>query len=364
MQIVAEGGKADAPDDPTKEGNSFGGWYTDNNTFINAWNFESETVTTDVSLYAKWVINVTPKPDLLNGYIVKEIAFDSKGNAWIGTFKQGIIRYNTEETLFFNSDNSIIPKDFNPYDIAVDKNDNVWIGGGHGLLKYDGQKFTLYNTQNTPMPLNVVKSVAIDSKNNIWFASCDIITGGIVKYDGIEWTVYTPDNSILPYNFVSNIEIDQSDNIWVAYYNCLVKISNSEWKIFTDQELGFTPYHINDIKINSNNSVVGVIQYSTSSMIFPLSSPDLFIFDGENTTLLSCNDGPIRFDMMTEITIDHNDYVWCYGVGSIVGVWIEDQWTKFDRSEFGGSSVWTIKEAPDHKIWIGTEYGIYIRQSI
>jgi len=309
------------------------------------------------------VIDESPEPVSLDDYLVTQIAFDSKGNAWLGTFKQGIIRYNAKDAVLavlFNSGNSVVPNDFVPNDIAVDKNDNVWIGGGDGLLKYDGKEFTLYNTQNTPMPLNFVKSVAVDSKNNIWFASCNINTGGIVKYDGKEWTVYTPDNSILPYNLVSNIEIDPSDNIWVAYCNCLVKISNSEWKIFTDQELGFTPYHITDIKINSNNSVVGVIDYSGSSAIFPPSSPDFFIFDGDKTTLLSCNGGT-RLITMPKITIDHNDNIWCFGTGSRCGVWIDDQWTQLDRSEIGGSNAWAIKEAPDHKIWFGNENGIYIR---
>ena len=69
--------------------------------------------------------------DGLDGYAIRAIAFDSKGNAWIGAFKKAnpenektqdcIIRYNGQETEIYNSENSI-------FDIAVDKNDNVWIG--------------------------------------------------------------------------------------------------------------------------------------------------------------------------------------------------------------------------------------------
>jgi len=298
--------------------------------------------------------------DSLDGYFVKEIAFDSKGNTWLGTFKQGIIRYHVNEIVVFNSGNSVVPQDFSPFDMTVDKNDYVWIGGTGGLLKYDGNEFKLYNTQNTPMPLNLVSSVAVDSKNSVWFASCNVNTGGIVKYDGTDWTVYTPDNSILPYNLVSNIVIDQSDHVWVAYYNCLVKISNDGWKVFTDAELGFTPYHINDIKINSKNSVVGVIDYSFSSIKFPPTSPDFFVFDGEKTTLLSSN-GALGLTIMPKITLDHHDHIWCFGTGSKFGVWMDDQWMQLDRSEFGGSNPWVIKEAPDHKIWFGNEKGVFIR---
>lgn len=38
---------------PTADGNTFGGWYKEN-TCTNAWNFATETITSDKTLYAKW----------------------------------------------------------------------------------------------------------------------------------------------------------------------------------------------------------------------------------------------------------------------------------------------------------------------
>ncbi|MFA5450183.1 MAG: leucine-rich repeat protein, partial [Clostridia bacterium] len=53
--ITAFAGKSlDAPDDPTQEGYSFDGWYTDNETFLNAYTFTTmpgESLT----LYARWL---------------------------------------------------------------------------------------------------------------------------------------------------------------------------------------------------------------------------------------------------------------------------------------------------------------------
>ncbi|MBS7528123.1 InlB B-repeat-containing protein, partial [Fusibacter paucivorans] len=46
------------PTDPTRTGYSFGGWYTDDNTFADAWDFDNDTMpASDLSLYAKWTIN-------------------------------------------------------------------------------------------------------------------------------------------------------------------------------------------------------------------------------------------------------------------------------------------------------------------
>jgi len=43
-------------DVPTKDGNyEFDGWFKDNETFTNPWNFEIDIVTADLTLYAKWL---------------------------------------------------------------------------------------------------------------------------------------------------------------------------------------------------------------------------------------------------------------------------------------------------------------------
>ena len=300
---------------------------------------------------------------ILDGYVVKAIAFDSKGNAWIGTQGQGLIRYNENETVIYNSENSVLPKDFVIWDIAVDKNDNVWIGANDGVWKYDGIEFTFYNSQNTAMPEDIVRSIAVDSKNNIWMASCRFRQGGLVKYDGNTWTAYTPDNSPLPTNSVKGIAFDKSDNVWLSlsdYVNqaYLVKISTDRWDIYDENDLGFKPYYFGGIQCDSKNRLWGAIDYSLSdTWVSP--SPHFFIFDEKQTTPLSCgNDVRVT---LPRITIDNNDDVWCYGVGSVWGVWIGEQWKQLDNSVFGGANPWIIKEATDHRIWFGTENGIYIR---
>jgi len=56
-QTVAHGGKVTEPTDPTKTDYTFGGWYKESGC-INAWNFDTDTVTSNVTLYAWWVAPV------------------------------------------------------------------------------------------------------------------------------------------------------------------------------------------------------------------------------------------------------------------------------------------------------------------
>lgn len=43
----------DAPEPPTREGYTFTGWYRDNACYV-PWDFETDTVETDTTLYAGW----------------------------------------------------------------------------------------------------------------------------------------------------------------------------------------------------------------------------------------------------------------------------------------------------------------------
>jgi uncharacterized repeat protein (TIGR02543 family) len=52
-QTVNEGGKAAKPADPGKDGFLLAGWFKED-TFANRWNFDTDTVTGNITLYAKW----------------------------------------------------------------------------------------------------------------------------------------------------------------------------------------------------------------------------------------------------------------------------------------------------------------------
>jgi uncharacterized repeat protein (TIGR02543 family) len=53
-QVVEYGKHIPRPADPQRTNYKFGGWFTDNDTFTNEWNFATHIVTQDTTLYAKW----------------------------------------------------------------------------------------------------------------------------------------------------------------------------------------------------------------------------------------------------------------------------------------------------------------------
>ena len=55
-QTVKEGGKVEKPVDPTLDNHQLSGWATADNATSSLWNFETGTVTSDMTLYARWAL--------------------------------------------------------------------------------------------------------------------------------------------------------------------------------------------------------------------------------------------------------------------------------------------------------------------
>ncbi|MFO7448477.1 MAG: two-component regulator propeller domain-containing protein [Ignavibacteriaceae bacterium] len=301
---------------------------------------------------------------ILPGYYITSISFDSKGTAWIGTFRQGLIKYDGNTTIF-NSAGSELPDSIVIWDVATDKNDNVWLGTDSGLIKYDGQKFSFYNTSNSPLPLNLVWSIAVDYDNTLWLASCRFREGGLVKFNNNGWTVYTPDNSLLPSSSVRDIAVDRNNNIWMAVSETInggniVKLSGKEWNIFSGQEIGFNPYYFDELVVSDNGYIYASIDYSLSSF-YDLNRPHIISFDSRKWEIRNPVDevgNPLGF--AGPICTDHYGNLWAglWRDNVRIAVYNNGKWI-YNGSDFHNVSLTELQCDRSNKIWVGTTDGIY-----
>jgi uncharacterized repeat protein (TIGR02543 family) len=87
-QIVKNGEKISKPADPTRDGYDFDGWAKANNETSELWNFASETVSADMTLYAKWI--EVEEVDNSGVYVAGSV--DGRAVLW----KNGITQYLTD----------------------------------------------------------------------------------------------------------------------------------------------------------------------------------------------------------------------------------------------------------------------------
>ena len=72
--------------------------------------------------------------------------------------------------------------------IAVDINDNIWLGTSAGVQMFDGTNWTSYTVSTHPtMPSNNIKVVSAMSNGDIWIGT----DFGASRFDGFDWTTYT-----------------------------------------------------------------------------------------------------------------------------------------------------------------------------
>lgn len=78
-QRVKSGDKADLPSEPTKDGYTFDGWYADAARGT-AWNFNTDTISSDTTIYVKWLKLDNPADD-----VYYTVTFDTNGGSAVNS---------------------------------------------------------------------------------------------------------------------------------------------------------------------------------------------------------------------------------------------------------------------------------------
>ena len=153
---------------------------------------------------------------------VKAMTVDTQGNLWVAS-EYGLRKFaagNNSTFAVYLHDNSPLPSN-GVLDVEADPAGGIWIGTYAGLARFDGTNWTIYNQANTGMPGVVISDIARrDSDGLIAIAnnqgSTFPYTGGVSTFDGQTWTHYTTENSPLTHWQVTAVEFDRNGNLWAS----------------------------------------------------------------------------------------------------------------------------------------------------
>jgi ligand-binding sensor domain-containing protein len=191
---------------------------------------------------------------------IRELAVDKMNNIWVGTFYNGIAKYDGVTWTIYNRSNSGLCSD-SIWCINVDKNNNIWIGTWNGLTKFNGSKWTIYNTSNSILPYTDILSLASDKHNILWIGCGHSTAGGILSFDGNKWELYTTKNSPLPCSIINVIHVDEDNTKWIGTgifrgLGGLVKISGqNKWVVYTKENSGLIYNVVDAIATDLNGDV-------------------------------------------------------------------------------------------------------------
>ena len=291
---------------------------------------------------------------------------DDNDYIWLGIYGGGLIKLNklTGEFIVYDKSNFelFIYNSINK--IAIDKQGNKWLilNSVYGLVKFDGVNWTVYDTSNSGLPSPRVTSLAVDEEGNIWIGTIPYwngstyVGGGIVKFDGVNWTVYDTTNSGLPSNFVRTITIDSQGNKWIGtVYGGLAKFDGANWTVYNTSNSGLPYNYVNSIAID----IQGTVWIGTILRMDYFFGGGLTKFDGVNWTVYNSSNSDLPDDLVSDIAIDEQNNKWIVTRKGLVK-FDEVNWTIYYPSNFGlpSSSVRAIIIDKQGNKWIGTSEGV------
>lgn len=168
------------------------------------------------------------------------IAVDQQNNKWIGTYS-GVSKFDGNSWTVYNTTNSKIVSN-NISCIAIDNQGKVWVAtSDSGVSVFNGSIWTTYNTTNSSIPSNQINKMVIDKQNRVWFTFSDyydsvnyiFIGMGAAMFEGSTWTLFTKSNSSIVSDRVQPMAVDTFGNVWVGSNDGVSKYDGVNWTTHT-----------------------------------------------------------------------------------------------------------------------------------
>jgi len=196
------------------------------------------------NLYSQTIISFTTDNGLPHN-CVNCIAIDADDNAWMGT-QSGVAMYDGTDWTYFTTDDGLLHNTI--ICVTVDSQGNVWAGTDYGLCKYNGSVWSSYTTSDG-MASNWVKYIAEDADGNIWVGTM----AGVSKFNGTD----TWDNYGITEGMPSGacfITFDDQGNKWFGtFMSGMVKYDDSDFTAYTTTEGLLDDFNILSIAIDDQN---------------------------------------------------------------------------------------------------------------
>jgi hypothetical protein len=176
------------------------------------------------------VTNTSNIPNLLcNG--LSSFVIDNNGNKWLGFNNNNAGTHICPQLMRFNGATwdtfpHIPGKKVNA--LAVDAQNNIWIGGDSGLVIYNGTTYTTFNTSNSNIVSDTIVSLAFGN-GNVYIGT----QHGLSVFNGTTFTNYNRVNNNLKSDTVYCITVESANTIWLGDKYGLEKFNGTNFSFYS-----------------------------------------------------------------------------------------------------------------------------------
>ncbi len=358
------------------------------------------------------------KGNVASSISVYSLSGDAKGNIFIGTFQNGLFRYNVSshqlKAIPFASkhDDNIV----NINDIKIAANGTVYVATNIGIKAYDATTNTLkkasFHTLGGILTIDDgVESLLIDANNHLWvgtlndgifkilpqdihrsseevrllhfkltnkrvLAMTQIKDGSLfigTENDGLQhidqegnvinsYVQDKTDKNSIPSNSIWSLYVDSDERIWLGYYNSGVGVYDDMYDKF--QGLESLPGNVNSLQVGSVTGIVeveGKLWISMDGGGIDIYDPAISKFTHINTNSNASFSGLTSDDIQT-IFVDSRSNIWAGSWNSGVFL-LKSGTTEFlninkttHPKAFKSNKILSFAEDAEGTIWIGTFY--------
>lgn len=272
--------------------------------------------------------------------IIRSLAVDSSENIWIGTDKDGIGKFNGQNTIVYNMNNSQLPSDNWNTEIEVDQYGNIWIGSYRFLSKFDGSEWKIYEAAPGLVAFHSINDIKFDKKGTVWIGDyrglsklennilyqqfggfnketnaiqvdtiCNKIwigtnNDGLYCYDGSNWIKYDSSNSLITGSAIYDIKYDSKGNLWFGTNDGLIKYDGLNWQAYN--------------KYNSPlpSNIIKKFDIDDYDNFWISASEKIIKFDKINIKLYDLQNSGIALNRVESIAEDDlsNKWISCYNI--------------------------------------------------
>ena len=167
---------------------------------------------------------------IINPLGATDFATDRDGNLWLAT-GEGLIKYKDDQEIAHYTIADGLPHN-EIITIHEDKNGNLWAGTFDGLAQFKDGKFINFNAlENSPK--GFVRYIYEDTEDTLWFGTYG---DGLVRYKDGKFFNYRAEDGLFN-NGVFAILEDNHGNFWMSSNRGIHRVSRQELNDFADGKI-------------------------------------------------------------------------------------------------------------------------------
>jgi len=159
--------------------------------------------------------------DVADCNTVLQDAIDGKPILWIGTWNNGLYRYDlSKKTIVCYNKSKGLPSN-KIVNLGKDGRQTIWLGlDGHGLLQIVDKKKLIWKQfvqqkEGGEIPSNTIVTFSKNNRDTMWFSSGSSGLSAVSQDHQKVSIQYYSDNNNFPHNYVNDIKQDGKGRLWL-----------------------------------------------------------------------------------------------------------------------------------------------------